>query len=213
MPAVSPETLLLILLRCFRLIVLCGVVASYVQADVSYNRDVLPILSAKCFRCHGVDEAARQANLRLDNAAEAFADRDGKRAIVPHAADRSELVRRILSTDTDEVMPPIDERLQLDEREKHVLKQWIGEGAVYEEHWAFRPPRKAAVPNSAGSPRCRGSRPPPWAGRSSLTCRARRPGCAGSTRWPGPPHGRGAQARGTPSVRSPRPAGAAAAPR
>src|SRR5262245_26750468 len=77
-----------------------------VPAVVDFNRDVRPVLSEKCFQCHGADEKARKAKLRLDVRAEAVKERDGAFAVKPKDAGGSEVVKRILSTDPDEVMPP-----------------------------------------------------------------------------------------------------------
>ncbi len=136
-----------LLAQFFRLAVLV-LGGSVVRGEVSYNRDVLPILSAKCFACHGVDKARRKADLRLDVRKEALADRDGVRAIVPGKPDHSELIRRIFTADADEAMPPAEEGRPLVEKERRILKQWIAEGAVYERHWAFQMPRKNLVPDS-----------------------------------------------------------------
>ena len=92
------------------------------QAAVSFNRDVLPILAGKCFACHGVDHAKRKADLRLDEKASAYVERDGVRAVVPGQPEASELVARIFSADVDEVMPPRDE-VGLTEAEKATLRQ------------------------------------------------------------------------------------------
>ncbi|MBK8095313.1 MAG: DUF1549 domain-containing protein [Verrucomicrobiaceae bacterium] len=92
---------------------------------MSYNRDVRPILAAKCFACHGPDEDKREADLRLDVPGEHF---DGK-----------EIIHRITTTDADEVMPPRTSPKPLTRQEKSILKQWIDSGAKYEQHWAFRP--------------------------------------------------------------------------
>ena len=115
------------------------------QAAVSFNRDVLPILAGKCFACHGVDQAKRKADLRLDEKASAYVERDGVRAVVPGQPEASELVARIFSAHVDEVMPPRDE-VGLTEAEKATLRQWISEGAVYETHWAFETPEKPKLP-------------------------------------------------------------------
>ena len=92
------------------------------RGEVSYNRDVLPILSTKCFACHGADRTRRKANLRLDLPKEASAERDGVRAIVLGKLDQSELIRRIFSADLDEVMPPVDEGQPLSEMEKTSMR-------------------------------------------------------------------------------------------
>jgi len=85
-----------------------GVLAQAVTAQevVDFARDVRPILAANCWACHGPDEAARQAELRLDSFAGATAERDGRKALEPGHPDRSELIARINSTDPDSVMPP-----------------------------------------------------------------------------------------------------------
>ncbi|MDB5305942.1 MAG: Planctomycete cytochrome [Gemmataceae bacterium] len=111
-------------------------------ADPDFNRDVRPILAARCFKCHGPDEKARKADLRLDV-------RDGavkSGAIAPGKPEASELVRRIVSAEAAEVMPPPAVKNPLSDREKQVLKAWIGAGAKYDPHWAFVPPRRPAVP-------------------------------------------------------------------
>ena len=122
------------------------------QAAVSFNRDVLPILAGKCYACHGVDQAKRRADLRLDEKASAYVERDGVRAVVPGQPEASELVTRIFSADVDEVMPPRDE-VGLTEAEKATLRQWISEGAVYETHWAFETPEKPKLPKLRLEPR------------------------------------------------------------
>ena len=112
------------------------------RAGVDYNRDILPILASRCFSCHGVDAAKRKAKLRLDVRDVALAAREGVRAIVPGEPERSALVRRIFSGDEDEVMPPPELNKPLSPAEKKILVRWITEGAKYEKHWAFEPPRR-----------------------------------------------------------------------
>lgn len=134
---------------------LVGVVSS-VSAAVPvpvYNRDVRPILSDKCFRCHGPDAAGRQGDLRLDVRDEAVADRGGNRPIVPGDPQASEVWRRIVTEEDGERMPPIDSELKLSDDEREVLRRWIAAGANYEPHWAFLTPERAPVPkvkNAAG---------------------------------------------------------------
>jgi hypothetical protein len=105
-----------------------------------FNRDVRPILSAKCFKCHGPDDAARKAKLRLDR-------RDDAEHVLGKPAD-SELIRRISSTDAKEIMPPASVNKPLTAQEKDTLKRWITAGAKYEQHWAFVQPQKPQVPNT-----------------------------------------------------------------
>ena len=115
---------------------------------VEFNRDIRPILSDKCFTCHGPDSAKRQAGLRLDRAEDATAERDGPRAIVPRDVSKSEVVRRIVSRDPDEQMPPPKSNLSLSPKEASLIRQWIEQGAEYQPHWAFLAPR-AVVPPAA----------------------------------------------------------------
>jgi hypothetical protein len=117
---------------------------------IDFRRDVLPILSENCFACHGFDQKARQADLRLD-----IADASGEStAIVPGSPDDSELLNRVHSTDADEVMPPPETEKRLTDEQKRILRQWIAEGAPYAKHWAFELPSVAAadvVPNNGSS--------------------------------------------------------------
>lgn len=117
------------------------------RAQIQFNRDIRPILSDKCFRCHGVDQNTREADLRLDVQQNAFADREGHRVIVPGQPDGSELLRRITTNDQSQRMPPADEPLQLSPSEVLLLRQWIEQGARYEEHWSFIPPQRTTRPD------------------------------------------------------------------
>ena len=111
-------------------------------AKVEYNRDVRPILSDNCFYCHGNDPSHRKAKLRLDVREEALR----KEAFVPGKADESELVIRIFTTDADELMPPPDSHKKLTAQQREILKRWVAQGAVYENHWSYAGPVKAAIP-------------------------------------------------------------------
>jgi hypothetical protein len=114
--------------------------------QLEFNRDVRPILSATCFRCHGFDAQARQADLRLDVPEDAFRDRGGAAAIVPHHPDDSEVWKRITSTDPDLVMPPPDALRQLSEEQREVLRRWIEQGAEFQRHWSLEPIAKPELP-------------------------------------------------------------------
>ena len=111
--------------------------------EVDFARDVLPILSDNCFRCHGPDEGAREADLRLDTETGALSDSD---VIVPGRSHESELLRRILSEDADEVMPPPQMKRSLAVDQKEVLRRWIDAGANWGKHWAFVKPTKPEPP-------------------------------------------------------------------
>ncbi len=121
------------------------------QKKIEFNRDVRPILSDKCYACHGPDAAQRQADLRLDVRDEALADLGGYAAIVPGKPNDSELIRRIISDDEDEVMPPADHRKKLTAREKDILTQWIRQGAKWQNHWSLIAPQKIITPQPANS--------------------------------------------------------------
>jgi hypothetical protein len=125
-------------------------VATPVAADgvkVDFHREIKPILSDRCFTCHGPDEKARKGKLRLDVPDGALAPR-GERpaAVVPGAAARSPLYRRITASDTDERMPPPDSGLILSPGEIEMLRLWIDDGAEWGRHWAFVPLRSVPVP-------------------------------------------------------------------
>ncbi|WKN29704.1 DUF1553 domain-containing protein [Porifericola rhodea] len=118
---------------------------------VSYNFHVKPILSDRCFACHGPDEKNRGAELRLDLAEEAKAElkeNKGKYAIVDGELADSEIYHRILSDDPELQMPPPESNLQLSTEEKAILLRWIEQGANYEPHWAFVPPQKTTPPKA-----------------------------------------------------------------
>jgi len=121
------------------------------STEISYNRDIRPILSDKCFLCHGPDANTRRVGLRLDLQEGAFAElqvNKGHFAVVPGSPEESELIRRIESTDPAVLMPLPESNLpHLTPEEIAVFKQWIKEGAKYEKHWAFIPPVKAEVPS------------------------------------------------------------------
>jgi hypothetical protein len=117
--------------------------ASGAAADpVRYSRDIRPILAEHCFACHGPDGAARKAKLRLD-VREVAVDRQ---AIVPGKPDESQLVARVFSADSGEVMPPPKAKKPLTTQEKDALKRWVAAGADYEAHWAFVAPARPPLP-------------------------------------------------------------------
>lgn len=120
--------------------------ATATPREISFNRDIRPILSGKCFKCHGPDEETRRAKLRLDRREDAVREREDGAAIRPGRPDESELVRRIHAEDPDVLMPPPESNKTLTERERAFLEAWIAQGAVYEEHWAFVPPVKSDPP-------------------------------------------------------------------
>ncbi|MGH9936759.1 MAG: DUF1549 domain-containing protein, partial [Blastocatellia bacterium] len=119
---------------------------------VSYNRDIRPIFSDTCYRCHGPDKNARKAGLRLDIREEATKKtKSGVVPIVPGKPEESEIVRRIFSNDEYELMPPKEAHKVLTPRQKETIKRWVAEGAKYEGHWAYQPLRRPAIPDVSNS--------------------------------------------------------------
>ncbi len=132
--------------RLFLAILVCCAGGALAVAQPDYGRDVRPILSDNCFRCHGFNEPSRQAELRLDVAESAYANRDGVAAIVPGDLAHSEVWRRITSTDDAERMPPPEAHRELNKAQIELIRRWIEQGANYTQHWSFLPPIKAALP-------------------------------------------------------------------
>lgn len=135
----------------WRAALLCGIVAASAVANADdapdYGRDVRPILSQFCFKCHGPDETKREAGLRLDLREEAVKPAaSGERPIVPTEPKASELIRRIHATDPDEQMPPASAKLNLSAAQKQILQEWIAAGAEYKPYWSFVPPQRPALP-------------------------------------------------------------------
>jgi len=121
---------------------------------VDFNWHIRPILSDRCFSCHGPDENKRQANLRFDTQEGAFAAVDTlfgvpRFAIVPGHPEQSLLVQRIFSASQDSIMPPVDSHLSLSDYEKQLLRRWIAQGAQWKNHWAFAAPERPEVPTVA----------------------------------------------------------------
>ncbi len=116
-------------------------------AAVDYARDILPILSDKCYHCHGPEEKSRKAKLRLDTKEGAFRQRkDGTAVILPGKSRDSELIQRITTKDPESVMPPPDSHRSLTPQQAELLTRWIEEGANWGTHWAFIPPTRPALP-------------------------------------------------------------------
>ncbi len=119
---------------------------------VDFNRDIRPILSDKCFVCHGPDATAKKIKLRLDSEAAATADLGrGRRPIVPGQPDKSELVKRITHADETMRMPPVDSGRTLTKQEINLLTEWIKQGAKWQSHWAFVAPVRPQRPQLKNS--------------------------------------------------------------
>ncbi|WP_417375365.1 PSD1 and planctomycete cytochrome C domain-containing protein [Gimesia maris] len=114
--------------------------------QINFSHDILPILSDRCFHCHGPDPTHREADLRLDLVEAATENRDGTFAIAPGKPELSEVLARITSTDADLLMPPADShRKPLTKKQIETIRQWIAEGAQWGKHWSFEPPVKVAL--------------------------------------------------------------------
>ena len=119
-------------------------------SDVDFSREIKPLLSDRCFNCHGPDEAGRKADLRLDTFEGATRKLDDDLwGIRPGAPEQSEVVRRIFTDDPDDIMPPPDSHLTLTQQEREAIRQWISDGAEYAEHWAFVPVGEVTNPDSS----------------------------------------------------------------
>ena len=114
------------------------------SAQVDFARDIRPILSERCFRCHGPDEAARAGGLRLDEYDGAVEERDGKRAVTPGAPGKSDLIARIKTEDASRRMPLGGDALTSDQIE--LLEEWVASGAEYQRHWAYAKPERPQAP-------------------------------------------------------------------
>jgi hypothetical protein len=121
------------------------------REPVSFNLQVRPILSDRCLTCHGPDENKRKAKLRLDTKEGALAQKDGHYIVKPGDPEASELYKRLSSTDPEERMPPAESHLTVSPEEVEIIRRWIAEGAAWEKHWAYVPPRKRAIPQVVGT--------------------------------------------------------------
>ena len=163
-----------------------SMVAPVRAATVDFNRDIRPILTQNCFKCHGFDPAGRKGGLRLDIPAGTLTKlKTGHIAIVPGKPDDSELVHRITSLTEDEVMPPPESGKKLTPQQIATLRQWVAEGGAYAKHWSFEPPVKSAASRRENCRHGRGMRSiisclPGWSGKD---CRPRRRRT--NTSWPG----------------------------
>src|SRR5688572_16749376 len=115
------------------------------RQPVSFNMQVRPVLSDRCWSCHGPDENKRKAKLRLDTKEGALAETDGYFIIKPGEPEKSEVYKRLTSSDPDEQMPPPDSHLSVSKEEVELIRRWIAEGANWEKHWAYIAPRKHGV--------------------------------------------------------------------
>lgn len=130
-------------------VILALLLGARAAATVDFTREVQPILAEYCFHCHGPDDKDRKAGYRIDVRDPALkGGRSDLPGIVPGKPEASEIIARIFSTDSEEVMPPPKENKPLTPAQKETLKRWVQEGAPYAQHWAFIPPTKTPPPAS-----------------------------------------------------------------
>ena len=121
---------------------------SATAAPVDYNREIRPIISNLCNKCHGFDDKERKAELRLDTEeGQRIALPSGQKAVVPGDVMASELYARIVSTDPNEMMPPPSSGKKITAEQAALIKRWIEEGAPFQKHWAFVTPTRPALPD------------------------------------------------------------------
>jgi mono/diheme cytochrome c family protein len=120
------------------------------QLQVSFNRDIRPIMSGTCFRCHGPDASSRMAGMRLDIREEALKPKAHGTPIIPGDPANSEVVQRIFAAD-GRIMPPVSVHKELTAEQKDTIRRWIAEGAKYEGHWAYQPIVRPNVPAVGGA--------------------------------------------------------------
>src|ERR1043166_5647560 len=135
--------------RLITVSVLNGLLAGFLTAaqSPSFNRDIRPILSDKCYVCHGPDAAAKKVPMRLDSEAAAKADLGGgRRAVVEGDAAASQMIRRITAENKAMRMPPVYSGLKLSEAEIETLRSWVASGARWQKHWSLIPPVRPPLP-------------------------------------------------------------------
>jgi len=127
-------------------LLLISLVNAPLRGEISFNRDIRPILAEACYHCHGPDPGTRKAGLRFDTEAGFFDPKSGP-TVVKGQPDQSPLFQRLISQDPDEVMPPPDSHNQLKASQITLIKQWIAEGAPWQPHWSFITPQRPALPS------------------------------------------------------------------
>ncbi|HYF35072.1 MAG TPA: PSD1 and planctomycete cytochrome C domain-containing protein [Prosthecobacter sp.] len=146
----SPYKQIVSFLRVLPLLLLALISARAAESrrpeKVDFNRDIRPILASKCYACHGPDDDKREAGLRMDQRAGATKDLGGYAALAPGDPEASEVWKRIITDDQDDVMPPPSSPKKVTFEERELIRRWIAEGAEYQEHWSFLPVAEAKPP-------------------------------------------------------------------
>src|SRR5688572_17596081 len=128
------------------ILLLAWTLPCFAEKEVNFARDIRPILSDTCYHCHGPDEATREAELRLDTREGLFRTDGDVTVVSPSHPEASELIRRIVSDDPDEKMPPPDSQRSLTAEQINLLRSWVESGAAWEGHWSFQPIVRPPVP-------------------------------------------------------------------
>src|SRR5688572_29054995 len=124
-----------------------GAPAQDKREKIHFNRDIRPLISDACLKCHGPDAKANSSGVRLDTKEGALAEiENGRFVVVPGKPERSELYLRITTSDTTDKMPPAKSNKSLSPPQIELLRRWIAEGAEWQGHWAYVPPRKTPPP-------------------------------------------------------------------
>jgi Protein of unknown function (DUF1553)/Protein of unknown function (DUF1549)/Planctomycete cytochrome C len=147
-----PSPIRLNIARVLVLPFIAAVMLQPVNGQVSFNRDIRPIMSNTCFRCHGPDQSSRMVGMRLDLRDEAIKPRKNGTPIVPGKPEESLIIKRIFETDPARRMPPIAAHRDLTDAQKETVRRWIAEGAQYEGHWAYQPVHRPGVPQTGVNP-------------------------------------------------------------
>jgi len=130
---------------------LLAMACSLSAEEIRFNRDIRPILSENCFFCHGQDPKHREAKLRLDVRSEALLEHDSGFAIVPGRPEKSEIIKRLLTHNPDDQMPPPESNRKVSPAQIELIRRWITQGAPYEKHWSFIPPANVPAPLTSDS--------------------------------------------------------------
>lgn len=133
--------------RPYLSLVVLAVASSAIADEIDFARDIRPILSDNCYHCHGPDAKVREADLRLDTKDGLFRSLDDTTVVVPGKVGESELIRRVMTGDDDERMPPPDSNRSLTQKQVELLAKWVESGAVWKGHWSFQPIEQSEVPD------------------------------------------------------------------
>ena len=133
------------------LVLFASVSIAVAQDEIDFARDIRPILSDTCYHCHGPDEEAREAELRLDTKEGLFRVVDGTAVVSPAKPTESELVRRVLTSDPSERMPPPDSNRSLTKKQTELLNEWVASGAKWKGHWSFQPVAPPQIPENTNA--------------------------------------------------------------